>query len=583
MPQRELLKLLFDKSRVTLGTGLGVIICALAVYFGLQVPAILREAIDGIRSSESWWEMAPYGFYICAANILNSLCYNLSRYIFDYVSLEVMCDARAALYARLVKHESGYLRNRQVSEVTVQLTEELEAHRSGAVQLLIDVLTLLLTAAVVFPMVMNINQRLAALLALTVTAGTILLIYLGARLKYVPEKLPQQKTMYAYLDDDITNVRVVRAYNREHDRIGSFANNLQLWLQQSVRRLYYNAALTPLTQLILGIVFLSNAAYSSFAAYDGVITVGQFMEFNILIMRLSWPLTSLAQIMRLMRDLMQQISQYRKIFAETKGVSPSYSPQPPPPPRGNVEYCKVNVFADSCPILQEIELTAEPGTVTGIVGPNRSGKTTLLLLLLRQVEPETESLYLDGVSIAKYSQAQLRAAISYLNHDPFLFDGTIADNIAFGGDVGKTMEVWEAAEIAGLAADLRNMPHRLQTRIGRNGELLSGGQRQRLALARAVFRKPAILLLDQALAAVDSHTEKLILNNLKVSRPETTLFIVTHRIGVLVEADRICFLNRGRISEQGTHAELYRVGGGYKTLYEAALIRHSSFEAVSTD
>jgi ATP-binding cassette subfamily B protein len=285
-----------------------------------------------------------------------------------------------------------------------------------------------------------------------------------------------------------------------------------------------------------------------------------------------WYLIALGYVVNLYQRGTASLKRINELYEVEPSIKDAPDTKEQPTIRGEIEFRDLTFAYKKTPVLRDINLQIEAGKTVAFVGRTGSGKSTLMSLLPRLLEAPDDTIFVDGVSVKKYPLEQLRRSIGFVPQETFLFSDTLAQNIAFGVESATQEEIERAAEIAGLADDVKNFPNGYEQLVGERGIAVSGGQKQRTAIARAVLRNPRILILDDALSAVDTLTEERVLHNLSEVRQNRTTLIVSHRISTVRDADLICVLENGAIIEQGTHEELLKHGGEYADLYQLQLL-----------
>jgi ATP-binding cassette, subfamily B, multidrug efflux pump len=406
----------------------------------------------------------------------------------------------------------------------------------------------------------------------------------------------------ARAQENFSGARLVRAYVQEEAEIRAFEKENKEYIRRSLKLVRLMGMLWPTLELMLGcavvlvlwlggrevlsghmhVPLVSNLGgakpgITTTLVLSGAMSVGDFVKFSTYMMQLTWPIIALGWVINIFQRGTASLIRINEIMQEP----PEINDAPDARDReieGEIEFRGLNFDYDGKPVLHGVNLLVPAGNSLAIVGPTGSGKTTLVSLIPRIYDAEAGTVLVDGRPIREYSMASLRRNIGFVPQETFLFSDRIRENIALGVDAATDREIHDAAEAANIAADIESFPEGYDTLVGERGITLSGGQKQRTAIARALIRNPKILILDDALSSVDTHTEDKILNHLReVMQGRTTIFI-SHRVSTVRNADRIAVLHGGRIVELGTHDELLALNGYYSDLYNKQLLEEELAE-----
>jgi ATP-binding cassette subfamily B protein len=373
------------------------------------------------------------------------------------------------------------------------------------------------------------------------------------------------------VQENLSGVRVIRAYVQEEAELRKFELLNRDYIAQNLSLARVSSAFMPLLQILIGITFLIVLWAGGYGVLSGRISLGGFVMFNLYMGALVWPMIALGWVVNLMQRGTASFARICQILDERPSIAAPPSPKPVPA-RGGIAFHGVRVQVAAGRALDGIDLEIQEGETVAVVGHTGSGKTTLVRLIPRMLDPTEGSVQLGGIDLREFSPSELRRQIGYVSQETFLFSATLAENIAFGVEGATEEQIRRAAELAGLASDIEGFPNGYQTLVGERGITLSGGQKQRAAIARAILRDPRILILDDALASVDTLTEERILTGLAEVMRGRTSILISHRVSTVRQADRIIVLSAGRIVEQGTHAALVEAGGYYAGLYQKQLL-----------
>ena len=550
------------------------ILCILGtMVFSLLTPFLVGRAIDDLIAGVTWQKVVFYPVVILGVNLVGDFFLFWQRRLIINMSRFVEYDMRRDFYSHLVDQPLDFFQNNRVGDLMARATNDLAAVRQMAGPMILYTLQAVFGVAVALPLLFNISWRLTLLLFITMPLVSLTVKYFGGQIHVRFEKIQNFfSQISARAQENLSGVRVVRAYAQEEAEIEKFQELIREYAERNLSLVKFAAAMRPLLQFFIGVGFVLIFAVGIPMAVRGEISAGDFTAFNLYLQRMIWYLIALGYVV----NLYQRGTASLKRMNELYEIKPTIADQPDvkeqPKIRGEIEFRDLTFAYKNEPVLRSIDLRVEAGMTVAFVGRTGSGKSTLMSLLPRLLEAPENTIFVDGVSVRKYPLAQLRRSIGFVPQETFLFSDTLAENIAFGVESATREEIERAAEIAGLANDVENFPDGYEQLVGERGITLSGGQKQRTAIARAVLRNPRILILDDALSAVDTLTEERVLHNLRGVRQNRTTLIVSHRISTVRDADLICVLENGAIIERGTHDELLKIGGEYADLYQLQLL-----------
>jgi ATP-binding cassette subfamily B protein len=562
---------------------LGLLSILASVAVGMATPLLVGRAIDSLRTAVSRQTLLSYGLLILGASLVQGFFSYLQRMILVGMSRDIEFEIRNQYFANLESQPAGFFHDHPTGDLMARATNDLQAVRMlCGPAIMYGFNTLFAGAASIFFMA-RINGRLTLLVLFTmpIVAGVTQLF--GSRIHHLFSSVQEKfSDISARVQENLAGVRVVRAYAQEEREMSDFERTNEAYLAGNRRLIGWTVAFFPLLQGLIGLGFVAVLWYGGSLVQRRVITVGEFVTFNFFLGKLVWPMIAIGWVINLVQRGTASLIRIRSVLDTSPAIrdeeprsGPGSDPGPNPGDiRGGVRFDHLTFsYRDGLPpVLRDVDVRVEAGQTVALVGRTGSGKSTVLALIPRLFDPPEGTLLVDGIDVRHIPLARLRSAIGMVPQETFLFSSTIRENISLGRPEASLEEVMEAARIAGLESDLVLFPDGLDTVVGERGITLSGGQKQRVALARAVLRDPRILLLDDCLSAVDTHTEEQILRNLREVFKGRTVFLVSHRISTVKDADLLLVIDEGRIVERGTHEQLTAAGGLYADLHQRQLL-----------
>jgi ATP-binding cassette subfamily B protein len=573
-------------------------------------PQVIRRAINDLNSGVTRQKLLIYSLLIIAIAAFKGVFQFLTRYVVIGISRDIEFDLRNDIFAHLERLSYSYYQRNRTGDIMARATNDLNAVRMLlGPAIMYSANTLVFTAgALVFMLAISPKLTLIAFLPLPV--ASIVIQYFGRR---IHERFERIQAMFsdisARAQENFSGARVIRAYVQEQSEIASFENANQEYIRRSLGLVRLMGMLWPTLELMLGVAVVIVLWVGGRQVLLHKMNVGDFVAFNTYMVQLTWPVIALGWVINIFQrgtasltrineiieakpeiaDEETAASHESRVASEQPMQSTQHEAQSPLAQDsrletrglalvGEIEFANLNFAYQDTPILKDINLRIPAGSSLAIVGPTGSGKTTLVNLIPRIHDATPGSVLIDGRPIREFPLATLRQNIGFVPQETFLFSDSIRENIAFGVQGTTEDQIKQAAEAANIAADIEAFPDGYNTTVGERGITLSGGQKQRTAIARALLRSPRILILDDALSSVDTHTEDKILNHLRdLMRGRTTIFI-SHRVSTVRNADRIAVLHQGQIVELGTHDELIARNGYYTDLYNKQLLEEELAE-----
>jgi ATP-binding cassette subfamily B multidrug efflux pump len=561
--RRLLPELARHRTRLVLG-----LVCLLATS-GLAVasPWVLRHAIDDLQQALTRQKLWLYAGALLALVSVEGFFRYQMRMILIGVSRELEYELRNRVFEHLTRLAQAYYHRNRIGELMSRASNDMAAVRSVLGPGIMYTANTVASFAGAVTLMLMISPRLTGLALVPLALVAVLVRHYGREIHDRFEQVQAQLAeLSALVQESLAGARVVRAYAQEPSEQARFEAANEEYVARSRSLIRTTGIVHPGIQFLMGLGGLIVLWLGGRMVVSRTITLGEFVAFGAYLAMLQWPTIALGWVVNLFERGEASMGRIHAILDAPVEIADS-EPEPVAALRGDVELRGLCFSYDGrAPVLHDLELRVPAGTTVAIVGPTGSGKSTLVSLLPRLLDPPPGTLFVDGVDVRRLPLAVLRGAVGFVPQESFLFSDTVDGNLAFGVRPEAAERARWAAGLAQLSGDVQDFPRGFATPVGERGITLSGGQKQRLALARALATDPRILVLDDALSAVDTETEERVLAGLRSLRGSRTTFLVSHRVTTVKDADLIVVLREGRIVERGSHQELLALGGFYADL-----------------
>jgi ATP-binding cassette, subfamily B, multidrug efflux pump len=544
------------------------------------LPAVIGHAVDDMQHGITQQKILFHGLRLLLIAALSAIFLYITRQVIIGASREIEFDLRNDLFSNLERQAPVFYHTHRTGDIMARTTNDLNAVRQLLGPAIMYSANTLVFMAAALPFMYRISPKLTFFAFVPMPAASVIVQYFGSRIHRRFERIQAMfSDISAKAQENFSGARLIRAFAQEEAEIASFeAANVE-YIERSLHLVRLMAMLWPTLEFVLGLSLMITLLVGGHEVVAHRISVGQFTAFNVYMVQLTWPLIAVGWVINLFQrgtasmvridELLKQQPAIADDPALLQTNTPTAEAHDHHPLTGEIEFRNLNFAYENCPVvLHDINLRIPAGSSLAIVGPTGSGKSTLVNLIPRLQDAPPGTVLIDNRPIRTFPLQTLRKNIGFVPQETFLFSDTIRHNISFGTPDATPEQIEQAATIAHIATEILEFPRGFDTLVGERGVTLSGGQKQRTSIARAVIRNPSILILDDALASVDTYTEERILSGLReVMEGRTTIFI-SHRISTARNADQIAVLVAGRIAELGTHDELLARNGYYTSLFE---------------
>ncbi len=577
---------------------LGVFFVTISNLFGIFPAQLTRNALDvvaaninnyklfnGFSLQNDFYKLLSFnilifGVLVLAMALLKGVFMFLMRQTIIVMSRLIEYDMKNEIFDHYQRLDTSFYNRNNTGDLMNRISEDVGRVRMYVGPAIMYTINLVVMFILVIWAMVSVNERLALYVLLPLPILTFIVYYVHDLINRKSERVQAQlSTLSTFVQETFSGIRVVKAFTREKQYLKAYADQSEAYKEVSMDLVKVNALFMPSMLLLVGLSTIITIYAGSIEVMQGRLTIGNIAEFIIYVNMLTWPVASLGWVVTIIQRAaasQERINEFLHTAPDV--VSGTVNPGEI---KGKIEFKNVSIRypQSGTQALRDISFTVQPGKSLAIIGRTGSGKSTLVNLLLRLMDPDKGNILIDDQELGELKLDDFRQQVGCVPQDVFLFSDTIAQNIAFGLAGSPDLKrVEDAARLASVYDNIMEFPKGFDTMVGERGITLSGGQKQRISIARAIIKEPPILIFDDSLSAVDTITEEQILNNLKKIMHGKTTILVSHRVSSVKDADHIIVLDEGKIVEQGNHAALLTQNGVYSTLFEMQLMEERSME-----
>ncbi|HPG38116.1 MAG TPA: ABC transporter ATP-binding protein [bacterium] len=546
---------------------------------GVVMPDFTRLLIGAFQLTTPLSIIFSFSLLIVIATIIQGIFRFLMRDTLIGVSRKMEYELRNDYYAHLQTLTPSFFQRNQTGDLMARATNDLNAVRTMVGPGIMYFISTFFLFIIVIVFMIKINANLTFWALLTVPPSVLVIYKLVSKIEKLFDLIQSQfSALTSTVEENVSGIRVIKSYNRQEHVLHKFNKVSSELITRNMALARVQSTFRSFIQFITGTGTLIILWVGGHKIIAGTLSIGGLVAFFSYLIMLTWPMIAAGWVLNMWQ---QGIASLKRLIS-IMGEKPEFADDARTDPaitriNGEIEFRDIcfSYHADEPEILSHVNLKIKAGSTVAIVGPTGSGKSTLVNLVPRLFEPHDGQLFIDGHDIRTIPLQTLRKAVGYVPQESYLFSDTLLENIVFGLESYQPQDVVAAMETSQIIRDMDQFPEKLETIVGERGITLSGGQKQRTAISRAVIKKPAILILDDSLSAVDTYTEEEILKQLRRVMDDCTAIIVSHRISSIRDADEIIVLNEGRIVEQGRHSALLKNKGLYYNLFQRQRLEES--------